>query len=253
MLSHFLTIGHDRPTIPRSVVLGRGRRSAHRSLEQRDIGERRPDPIGSGVTKRTTRERIVETADRLFYERGYDHTSFTDISEAVRISRGNFYFHFKTKDDILNAVIERRLSKMRSILDKWDVEGQTPEERIRYLIKNLVDTRAQIKRYGCPVGTLCSELAKLGHPSRGEANKLFTLFRTWLHKQFVLLGREQDADDLAMHVLVLSQGVSTLASAFRDEELLVREAAKIDDWLQACIENVPKRGSRRGRLTPRAS
>jgi hypothetical protein len=73
---------------------------------------------------------------------------------------------------------------------------------------------------------------------------LFTLFRTWLHKQFVLLGREQDADELAMHVLVLSQGVSTLASAFRDEKLLAREAARIDDWLQACIEDVPRRGTR---------
>jgi AcrR family transcriptional regulator len=160
----------------------------------------------------------------------------------VGIARGNFYFHFKSKDDILNAVIQRRLSNVQSIIDNWDVESKTPEERIRRLIKNLVDTSAQIKRYGCPVGTLCSELAKLGHPSRGEANKLFTLFRTWLHKQFVLLGREQDADDLAVHVLVLSQGVSTLASAFRDEEILVREAVRIDDWLQECIENVPRRG-----------
>jgi AcrR family transcriptional regulator len=194
------------------------------------------------VTKKSTRDRIVEAADRLFYERGYEHTSFTDISEAVGIARGNFYFHFKSKDDILNAVIQRRLSNVQSIIDNWDVESKTPEERIRRLIKNLVDTSAQIKRYGCPVGTLCSELAKLGHPSRGEANKLFTLFRTWLHKQFVLLGREQDADDLAVHVLVLSQGVSTLASAFRDEEILVREAVRIDDWLQECIENVPRRG-----------
>lgn len=194
------------------------------------------------MTKKSTRDRIVEAADRLFYERGYEHTSFTDISEAVGIARGNFYFHFKSKDDILNAVIQRRLSNVQSIIDNWDVESKTPEERIRRLIKNLVDTSAQIKRYGCPVGTLCSELAKLGHPSRGEANKLFTLFRTWLHKQFVLLGREQDADDLAVHVLVLSQGVSTLASAFRDEEILVREAVRIDDWLQECIENVPRRG-----------
>ncbi|MDD9913854.1 MAG: helix-turn-helix domain containing protein, partial [Rhodospirillaceae bacterium] len=37
----------------------------------------------------------------LFYRHGFDHTSFADIAEAVQISRGNFYYHFRTKDDIL--------------------------------------------------------------------------------------------------------------------------------------------------------
>ncbi|HEY7886322.1 MAG TPA: helix-turn-helix domain-containing protein, partial [Cellvibrionaceae bacterium] len=57
----------------------------------------------------TMGEKIVAAADRLFYERGFDATSFADIAEAVQISRGNFYYHFKTKDDILDAVIARRL------------------------------------------------------------------------------------------------------------------------------------------------
>ncbi|MEK9971095.1 MAG: helix-turn-helix domain-containing protein, partial [Ferrovibrio sp.] len=50
---------------------------------------------------RTTRDDIVEAADGLIYRRGYDHTSFADIADAVRISRGNFYYHFRTKDEIL--------------------------------------------------------------------------------------------------------------------------------------------------------
>ncbi len=57
-----------------------------------------------------TRERIEEKADALFYEAGFEATSFADIADAVGISRGNFYHHFKSKDDILDAVINRRLS-----------------------------------------------------------------------------------------------------------------------------------------------
>ena len=60
------------------------------------------------MPNQSTRESIVEAADRLFYQRGYDHTSFADIADDVEISRGNFYHHFKTKDDILAAVISRR-------------------------------------------------------------------------------------------------------------------------------------------------
>jgi len=52
------------------------------------------------------RHRTPETpADRLFYEQGFEHTSFANIADAVNISHGNVYHHFKSKDDILDAVI----------------------------------------------------------------------------------------------------------------------------------------------------
>lgn len=184
----------------------------------------------------TTRNQIIAAADRLFYERGYEHTSFADIAGVVRISRGNFYYHFRTKDEILDAVIDARLAATRSMLERWEIEGEGPVDRIRSFIRILIANRADIKRFGCPVGTLCSELGKLGHPSQGEANRLFTLFRVWLRRQFVLLGREADADALAMHLLARSQGVATLASAFRDEKFIRQEVGQMCDWVDACAD-----------------
>lgn len=178
-----------------------------------------------------TRDRIVDKADQLFYEQGFEHTSFAQIAEALGISRGNFYYHFKTKDEILDAVISHRLVRTNSMLDNWELEGDTPTDRIRSFINILVVNRARIKRYGCPVGTLCAELAKLDHPAKGHATELFTLFRTWLRRQFEQLGRSDDADDLAMHLLAFSQGVATLSSAFRDEKFLHSEVNRLEDWL----------------------
>ena len=193
------------------------------------------------MSDRTTRGHIVEEADRLFYRQGYEHTSFADIAQAVRISRGNFYYHFKTKDEILDAVINARLANTRKMLEQWEIEGDQPADRIRSFIHILTVNQADIKRYGCPVGTLCSELAKLDHPSQGEANRLFTLFRTWLRRQFTLLGREADADALAMHLLARSQGVATLASAFRDETFIRREVDEMCDWLTSCTPGAARR------------
>ncbi|TAM47443.1 MAG: TetR/AcrR family transcriptional regulator [Gammaproteobacteria bacterium] len=189
------------------------------------------------MNDKATLDRIVEAADRLFYQRGYEHTSFSDIADAVQISRGNFYYHFKSKDEILDAVIEVRLANTRKMLDQWEIEGKQPADRIRSFIRILIANRADIKRYGCPVGTLCSELAKLNHPSQGEANRLFTLFRTWLRRQFELLGRKSDADALAMHLLARSQGVATLASAFHDEKFIKQEVKQMDDWLDGHAAN----------------
>ena len=194
------------------------------------------------MSERTTRNHIIAAADRLFYRQGYEHTSFSDIADVVQISRGNFYHHFKTKDEILDAVINARLADTRKMLEQWEIEEKQPADRIRSFIHILIANRADIKRYGCPVGTLCSELAKLDHASQGEANKLFTLFRTWLCRQFTLLGREPDADDLALHLLARSQGVATLASAFHDEKFIRQEVEEMCEWLRSCMESADEHG-----------
>lgn len=183
------------------------------------------------ASENTTRGSIIEAADRLFYERGYEHTSFADIAAAVQISRGNFYYHFRTKDEILEAVIGLRLANTRQMLDRWAHESEDPAERIRSFIHMLIVNRVKIMQYGCPVGTLCNELAKLDHGAKDEANKIFMLFRDWLRRQFARLGRVADADALAMHLLARSQGVSTLATAFRDEGFIRHEVAQMCDWL----------------------
>ena len=201
------------------------------------------------MTDKPTRDHIVEAADQLFYRQGYEHTSFSDIADVVRISRGNFYFHFKSKDEILGAVIDLRLANTRRMLEQWEIDGTAPEDRIRSFIQMLIANRADIQRYGCPVGTLCGELGKLGHASQAEATELFTLFRVWLRRQFALLGRAADADALAMHLLARSQGVATLASAFHNEAFIRQEVQQMDDWLRA-LEGRAKRDG--GKMSARA-
>jgi TetR/AcrR family transcriptional regulator, transcriptional repressor for nem operon len=202
----------------------------------------------------TTRDRIVEAADDLFYRDGFEHTSFSNIAGVVGISRGNFYFHFRTKDEILTAVIGRRLEATQAMLDRWETEGADPADRIRSFIDILIANRVPIKRHGCPVGTLCTELAKLDHDAKVEARKLFTLFREWLRRQFEMLGCAQ-ADMLAMHLLARSQGVATLAHAFYDEAFIREEVRLMLAWLDAQIAAAlrPPRRAPRTRRSPNAS
>jgi len=185
----------------------------------------------------TTRDHIVAAADLLFYRQGYEHTSFADIAGAVRISRGNFYYHFKTKDEILEAVIGARTADTRHMLAAWEAESENPEDRIRSFIHILIANRADIKRFGCPVGTLTTELAKLNHESRAGATELFSLFRAWLGVQFCALGLDEEADRLAMHILARSQGVATLASAFGDDKFIRREVSEMCDWLASVTDS----------------
>jgi TetR/AcrR family transcriptional repressor of nem operon len=113
----------------------------------------------------------------------------------VQVSR------FKSKDQILDAVIAKRLTRTESMLELWEREATHPEDRIRHFICILSTNQELIQQYGCTVGTLCTDLAKLNHASQPGATQLFRLFRTWLRGQFTLLGRVADADALATHLL----------------------------------------------------
>ncbi|KPF81838.1 transcriptional regulator [alpha proteobacterium AAP38] len=186
-----------------------------------------------------TSAQIVEAADALFYQRGFDHTSLADIAAAVGIARGNLTYHFKAKDEILAAVIDRRLANTQAMLDAWEGAGDGPAARITSFIHILIANQAKIMAHGCPVGTLSNELAKLDHAALPDAARIFTLFRSWLARQFTLLGHDgARADELALHLLGRSQGVATLATAFKDETFIQREVAAMRDWLSTLAQQL---------------
>lgn len=178
-----------------------------------------------------TRDLIVEMADRLFYEDGFEATSFARIADEIGISRGNFYHHFKTKDDILDAVIARRLVLTRGMLEAWEDAGNGPQGRILSFVQMLIANRTKIMAFGCPAGTLCLELAKLDHCAQHRAADILGLFRDWLIGQFRNLGADDAAEELALHLLTWAQGVAVLAAAFHDEAMLRGEVAEMERWL----------------------
>ena len=53
------------------------------------------------------KEQILDTAFSLFLEKGYDNTSISDILSKLEIARGTLYYHFESKEAIMDAIIER--------------------------------------------------------------------------------------------------------------------------------------------------
>lgn len=202
-------------------------------------------PTGLGVHV-TIRDQIIETADRLFYEQGYAPTSFSHIADSVGISRGNFYYHFKTKDEILDAVIDLRLVRTRQMLDEWSFEVQDPTERICRFVDILLRNQDKIMKHGCPVGSLCQELAKLDHAAQGRAGEVMALFAGWLREQFERMGCGDGAAAFALHLLGRTQGVAALATAFGDPAYVSHEVQLLNDWVRACTPAEPS-ATRRAR------
>ena len=179
------------------------------------------------------RERIVDAANRLFYERGFNRTSFSDIADAADIPRGNFYYYFKSKDEILGAVIDARLDDISSMLDTWNKTIDSPRDRLKRYLRIAVNEAPQVVLHGCPMGSLNQELIKDQDVLREQARKMFDLFGGWLEEQFSALGKSGDvASELARHLQGRMQGIALLGATYSDTEFITREVRQLTDWLE---------------------
>lgn len=178
-----------------------------------------------------TRTDIIACAGRLFYEHGFEGTSFTDIVEASGLFRGNIYHYFKTKDDILKAVIDQHLDGYREILDKWDAEHKDAKVKLIAFVDMITGRKAELVEYGCPIGSLNTELAKDRRDLQQEASALFDLFRDWLATCFRELGKNSEAESLALHLLGRAQGIAVISHVYRDAKLLRHETRLLRDWI----------------------
>jgi TetR/AcrR family transcriptional regulator, transcriptional repressor for nem operon len=178
------------------------------------------------------RTRLLGAAEKTTYRYGFGNTAIADIAKEARIPLGNVYYYFKTKDEIAAAIIDRRVSRFGKLLEEFD-KTDSPNERLCAFVNVKIKNREELARQGCPVGTLCSELRKLGGSAAEQSTLLFRTALEWMEKQFQALGKGADSRSLAVHLLSATQGVSVLAHTFRDPALIDMEAARLLDWIRS--------------------
>ncbi len=183
-----------------------------------------------------TRQRIVEAANRLFYHKGYHNTSFTDVVEASGVPRGNIYYYFKSKEEILEAAVRYRLDRIRQMLAGWNERYATPAERLNRFLEILPDSAEALVRYGCPMGTLNAELGKNDPALQARTRELFVLFEDWLTDQFSELGYAGRAREFARRLLARGQGISMIAHVHGDRRFLQQETALLQRWVRRLAE-----------------
>ena len=81
---------------------------------------------------------ILDIANSLFSYKGYDHTSISDILEQAGIAKGTLYYHFKSKEEIMNAIIERILVGMLDKAKNIAQDGSlSVHEKLLYAVMSL--------------------------------------------------------------------------------------------------------------------
>ncbi|MEV6526725.1 helix-turn-helix domain-containing protein [Longispora sp. NPDC051575] len=96
-----------------------------------------------------TRERIMVEALDLFAERGYGETSLREIAERIGITKAAVYYHFKTKDDILNGLLDSMGQQIDAIIEWGNDQPRTPETRLEVVRRYAAKIRegAKVMRF----------------------------------------------------------------------------------------------------------
>lgn len=178
-----------------------------------------------------TRNEIIGAANTLFYHRGYNQTSFSDIVDQTGIRRGNINHYFKTKNDILKAVIEQRVSEYQAMFSSWEKQYIDPKDRLHCFVQMVASNKNNLTRYGCPIGTLNAELGKDSCDFQNAARSLFDVFSDWLTQQFKMLDRPRKAQARALHLLGRAEGVSVIAHVYNDPTIVTTEVKIIQKWI----------------------
>ena len=105
------------------------------------------------------RQRLVEGACVVLLQQGVEKTTLADIAQAADVPVGNVYYYFKTKDELVQAVIAAHADETQARLAALE-HHRTPKARLKAFVRMLTEQRELAARYGCPQGSLCSELDK---------------------------------------------------------------------------------------------
>jgi len=178
------------------------------------------------------RFRLLEAANKLVHAHGFNQTTLADIAQEAAVPVGNVYYYFKTKEDIGHALIEHRANFYRGLIAAWD-KLPDPKRRIHALIGEVEGQREALASSGCPIGSLCQELHKDGGVLAEKAAGLMAAILGWTEQQFRELGKGKESADLALHLVTVLQGASLLTHTFNQPDLLLRETARLREWVNA--------------------
>ena len=94
------------------------------------------------------RNELMDAAEQLFAEKGYEHTSASDIIRKVGVAQGTFYYYFDSRDDILNAVIDRFTVRYVSIVEGIvDDEGLDALEKFQRVLDEFLSMKNRKKQF----------------------------------------------------------------------------------------------------------
>lgn len=198
-----------------------------------------------------TRDRLIDSARYLFWERGFAGTSMADLLAHADVNSGSFYHFFESKEALLRAVLEGYLYALRPmVVDPAFATTEEPVERIFAILAGYRERILQTHyQYGCPLGRLALEI----DPENRPAHKLIAEnFRGWIGavRECVDQIKDQlpestDPEALSTYVLAVMEGGVMLSRSYGSVEPFDRTVQQLREHFRLLLKSEAKQNKKR--------
>jgi AcrR family transcriptional regulator len=194
----------------------------------------------------STRDRLIDSARFLFWERGFAGTSMAELLTHAQVNSGSFYHFFDSKEALLRAVLEQYIELLRPmVVDPAFASAGKPLERIFAILAGYRERIiATDSRYGCPIGRLALEIDSENAPAHALIARNF---QGWIEAVRECLVEMQpsippgtDIDALATFVLVTMEGGVMLSRSYRSVEPFDHAIAQLHQHFRLLLNSTNK-------------
>jgi len=187
-----------------------------------------------------TRDQILDAAARLIHLRGYHGTSLDDVLRESGVGKGNFYYYFRSKEDLGFAIIDRVVERFleRTLEPAFVDPTADPLDQVRAFLDRLLEVQRQRNCVGgCPMGNLACELSDV---HEGFRQRLADIFERWRVMLATTLerGRESgrlradlDAASAAGFVVAALEGAILMAKVTKDISVMEKCVVELEHHL----------------------
>src|SRR3989454_11790645 len=189
-----------------------------------------------GRVGRSTREAILEAASRLIHVHGYNHTSLDDVLRESGVGKGNFYYHFKSKEELGYAILDQIIASFlaETLAPCFSDPRGRPLGQIRCFLDRVLEIqREQNCVGGCALGNLASELSDVHEGFRARLSGVFSAWRARLEQALA----EAQADG-SVGAGCRPEAVAQFIVASLEGAILMTKLTKDIAVMERCVEEL---------------
>jgi TetR/AcrR family transcriptional repressor of nem operon len=171
---------------------------------------------------RSKRDLIIRAALARFRSAGILGSTLKDIADVSGVPLGNLYYYFKTRDELVLAVLDACERELAELLAR--LNGSSPADWLGAYFDWLLDGSEEAARLGCPFGTLATELRDMNDTASERAALMVETYRTAVRAQVQGLGlTQEDGDD----AFLLVQGAYVVSRVAGERALFEHSISRL--------------------------
>jgi TetR/AcrR family transcriptional repressor of nem operon len=195
------------------------------------VTETKTQPETKSQKGAATRDQILNAASRLIHVQGYQSTSLDDVLRESGVGKGNFYYYFKSKEDLGYAIIDRirRAFVERGLGPAFGDTDADPVGQLHGFFDRVLDSQRQRNCVGgCAIGNLACELSDVHEGFRQQLAGIFDVYRDHVAEairrgqQSGRLRADADAVRVAQFLVGALEGAILLGKVTRDITVIER-------------------------------